>query len=208
MRLGVMGGTFDPIHFGHLFIAETARVTLSLERVLFIPNSVPPHKSRPDLTPGDVRLALVEAAIAPNPGFASSRLELERPGPSYTVDTLRALASANPHAELFLITGTDTVADFHTWRAPDQILALATVVGAPRPGFPADSVGAALAPHVRPRVRFLDAPALAIASRDIRDRVRRGLPIRYLTPDPVAEQIARRGLYRAAPAGTVTDPAP
>jgi nicotinate-nucleotide adenylyltransferase len=192
-RLGVFGGTFDPPHAGHLALAEWAREALRLDRVLFVPAGAPPHKRREGLSPAAERLALTRLAVRGNPGFAVSSLEARRRGPSFTVETLRALRAAHPGARLVLLMGQDSLAEFETWREPDTIAALATLAVAVRPGAPR--------PRTRRRVVWLDNPGLEVSSRALRARVRAGRSIRYLVPDAVARRIERRGLYRGARRG-------
>lgn len=193
-RLGIFGGTFDPVHLGHLIVAETARETLGLEQVLFMLAAQPPHKDTRALTPGDLRLAMLEAALADHPHFAISTLELERIGPSYTVDTLRALRQlpAFSLADFFLIMGKDSLNSFHTWREPDAITQLARLVVYPRRDESEATVGANLPAHYH----SLQAPLIEIASSEIRRRVQMNQSIRYLVPENVRSFIASRQLYR------------
>jgi len=185
-RVGVFGGTFDPVHVGHLAIAHAALESVPLDRVLFVLAKRSPLKERgPVASEGD-RLRMLELAIAGEPRFAVSRLELDREGPSYTVDTLERLAGKD---ELFLILGSDAIADLSRWKDPDRIARLATLVVAERPGAPERAGGA-------PIVHF-DAPRLDISSRELRARAARGRSLRSLVPEPVLQHIEARGLYRA-----------
>ncbi len=195
MRLGILGGTFDPIHQVHLFIGEEARVRLKLDRVVFVPNSVPPHKRPRCIASAEERYEMTVLATRSNPHFGCSRVELDRPGPSYTVDTLRALQTEHPSAELFFIIGLDAAAEISTWRQPEEVIRLARLVTIPRPGYTAEELRAAIPPAYRTRMEMLETPELGISSTMIRERVGAGLPIRYLTPDAVVEYIAERGLY-------------
>ena len=192
-----MGGTFDPIHYGHLVAAEMARTEFGLGRVLFMPTGTPPHKAGQRITPAESRLAMVELAIADNPSFEASRLEIERQGPSYTVDTLRQLKQARPEDELYFITGTDALRDLFSWHEPREILHLAHFIAASRPGFAAESMleQASDDPLILTKVHLLEVPALAISSTDIRQRVSRGRSIRYLLPETVRDYIVRHRLY-------------
>jgi nicotinate-nucleotide adenylyltransferase len=190
VRLGVFGGTFDPVHVGHLAIAHAALEDVPLDRVLFVIARRSPLKERGPVASEAERLAMLERAIAGEPRFAVSRLELDRDGPSYTVDTLAALRAAAPDDALFLILGGDASAELPRWRAPERIAELATIVVAERPGAPLPAAPAA--------VRTFDAPRLDISSRELRARASRGRSLRYLVPDPVHEYIEARGLYRAA----------
>lgn len=184
-RVGVFGGTFDPVHVGHLAIALGAVESVPLDRVLFVPARRSPLKDRDPLASVADRVAMLEAAIANEPRFALSRVELEREGVSYTVDTLEALRT---EGELFLILGSDALADLARWRAPDRIRDLATILVAARPGAPE--------PDAKHNARPFDAPRLDISSRELRARAARGLSLRYLVPDAVWEQIKKRDLYR------------
>lgn len=185
MRLGVFGGTFDPVHVGHLAIANAACESLSLDRVLFVLARRSPLKDRGPVAGEADRLRMLELAVAGEPHFAVSRIELDREGPSYTVDTLERLSGTD---ELFLILGSDAIADFPRWKDPDRIAKLATLAVAERPGAP-KRVGDA------PTVMF-DAPRLDISSRELRARAARGLSLRYLVPEPAWQHLEARGLYR------------
>jgi len=184
-RIGVFGGTFDPVHVGHLAIALAALESVPLDRVLFVPVWRSPLKDRDPLASTADRVAMLETAIASEPRFALSRAELEREGVSYTVDTLEQLRS---QGELFLILGSDALADLARWRAPDRIRELATIIVAARPGAPE--------PDAMHGARTFDAPRLDISSRELRARAARGMSLRYLVPDAVWEHIKRHGLYR------------
>lgn len=187
-----MGGTFDPIHNGHLFLALEAMQAAGLERVLFIPNRVPPHKAAPGVVPED-RWRMLLAAIAPEPGLQASRLELEREGPSYTLDTVEALSEEN---RLTFICGADA---FRTrWHRPDAVLELLDgVVMAHRFGVPSElpPVLAELPEPLRRKVRHLEFPDIAISSTDLRLRIAQGRPFRYLVPDSVHDYIRKHRLY-------------
>jgi nicotinate-nucleotide adenylyltransferase len=184
-----MGGTFDPIHHGHLVAAEEARYAFSLERVTFIPAGHPWQKER-HVAPAEARYEMTQLAIADNPAFEVSRIEIDRDGPTYTVDTLRALRAEKPDAELFFITGADAIREILTWKDPDEALALATFVAVTRPGYELEKLPSQ-------QIEVLEIPALAISSTDIRARVAVGRPIRYLVPDAVAAHIKIHGLYAA-----------
>jgi nicotinate-nucleotide adenylyltransferase len=188
VKVGLLGGSFDPIHLGHLRAAENAREALALDRVAFVPANVPPHRRTP-LTPARDRFAMVALATAGNPGFVACDIELAREGPSYTVDTLRALRAARPEDELVLIVGVDTFAEMATWREPDALFALCSVAVVERPG----AFGATA--DARSALRVFGA-GLPISATEIRRRVAEGRSIRYLVPDGVHDYIAKRGLYR------------
>jgi len=197
-----MGGTFNPIHFGHLAAAEAAREAFGLDRVIFIPSGHPPHKDPSQVIAAEHRFQMTLLATQDNPFFQVSRLEIDRPGPSYTVETLRRLRDLHPQAELFFITGADAVAELPSWRHYEEILRLSQVIAVTRPGYtlPAekDFPQRANGDAPGPRVLTLQVPAVAISSRDIRERVRLGLSIRYLVPEPVREYIYRHRLYLEA----------
>jgi nicotinate-nucleotide adenylyltransferase len=194
MRIGLMGGTFDPIHHGHLVAAEEARVALDLDRVMFVPAGRPWQKERADVSPAEDRYAMTRLATEDNTAFEVSRIELEREGPTYTVDTLRSMRSSEPGAELYFITGADATLEILTWKNAEETLGLATFVAVSRPGHELaklESLG------YGDRVVVLEIPALAISSTDIRVRVAAGRPIRYLLPEPVRTYVEEHGLYRA-----------
>ena len=190
MKVGIMGGSFDPIHLGHLRAAENAREALSLDLVVFIPAAEPPHKPTFELSAAPDRLAMVALATASNPSFVSSDLELRRAGPSYTVDTLSELARERQGDELFLIVGSDTLGEMATWREPARIFGLSTIAVAERPGAQATPL-----PSSGARVVRVNGPGLFLSASEIRRRVREGLSVRYLIPDSVAAYIAAHGLY-------------
>ena len=197
MNLGVMGGTFDPIHLGHLAVAEEAREVLKLDRILFVPAGQPPHKPAAEVTSVEHRLAMVEAAIADNPAFELSRIEIDRAGPSYTVDTLEALAADGD--SLTVILSAETFAELPTWHEPWRLFEAARVAVAPRWGYPAPDPDwlAATFPGREGRVSYLEGPRLGVSSTALRDRVAAGRSIRYLVPQPVAAYIAANNLYAA-----------
>ena len=207
-RLGIFGGTFDPIHLGHLVIAEEARASLDLDGVLFIPARVSPFKLGQATASADNRLRMVELAIADNPAFQASRLEIEREGPSYTVDTLRQLrAFYGPQPELFLLMGTDSLATIASWHEAQELVKLAWIAAYARPGVPLDLVELdRQVPGLAAATRLLDDVKLDISSTDIRSRVRAERTIRYLVPPSVEAYIRQHGLYLAE--GTGAPPVP
>lgn len=194
-RLGVMGGTFDPVHHGHLLTAEEAAVQFGLDEVVFVPTGQPWMKEGLDVSAAEDRYLMTVIATASNPRFAVSRLEIDRTGPTYTVDTLRALQDANADAELFFVTGADAMLEIFQWKDPAEILSLAHFIAATRPGYDLAHFEAE-APTAHPNVSVMNIPALAISSTDIRQRVREGRPIRYLLPEGVKSYIEKAGLYR------------
>ncbi len=200
-RIGILGGTFDPPHLGHLLIAETARVTLDLESVLFLPAGEPWLKSGQRITPAAHRLCMVELAVADNPGFCVSDREIRRTGATYTVDTLRELRCAYPDGtQFYFIVGSDVLDQFHRWKEPEEILELCRLAVIERPGgpvrgiqvlaerFPAAVESGAVLPVSGPRVDF--------SASDIRRILADGQSVRYQVPDPVARYITHHGLYR------------
>ena len=195
MRLGILGGTFDPIHYGHLFIAEEARARFRLDHVLFMPNGMPPHKRDEALAPAKHRYAMTLIATHANQGFRCSPMEIQRAGPSYTIDTLTQLRAQAPDAELFCITGVDAVAEIMTWRRHEEVIQQATFIVATRPGFDLNRLKELPHPYLE-RILLLGSTALGISSTDIRTRLRQGLPVRYLTPDAVLNYIRKNALYQ------------
>ncbi|MGK2851923.1 MAG: nicotinate-nucleotide adenylyltransferase [Candidatus Limnocylindrales bacterium] len=193
---GIFGGTFDPIHLAHLAVAEAARDDLGLASVTFIPAGEPPHKVGRQITAAHHRLAMVEAAIADNPGFRVSRVEVDRAGPSYTVDTLSSLSAAG-EGPLVLIMSMDSYLDLPTWREPARVLELATLAVAPRDGFEAAGPEFLIerVPGAAARTRFLAGPHLRLSASELRDRAAVGRSLRYLVPDAVAAYIGDHGLY-------------
>ena len=192
-RIGVFGGTFDPIHFGHLAIAEEARWRYALDAVLFIPAGDPPHKAGLGAD-AESRYLMTVLATADHPSFYVSRCELERDGPSYTVDTLRSLHAAYPAAQLFLLMGLDAALDFPGWREPETIRQMATVIAAERPGYSSANVSALR----NAGIDIFPAPGLLLSSSALRERLAGGKSLRYLVPDPVARYLDKCQCYRVA----------
>jgi nicotinate-nucleotide adenylyltransferase len=191
VRVGVLGGTFDPIHLGHLRAAENARVALGLGLVTLVPAAVPPHREPPAATALD-RYTMVALAAAGHPGLVPSDIELRREGPSYTVDTVAALREATPGAEIVLVVGSDQLPTLPEWRDPGRLLEMCTLAVVERPG-----VEATLPPGLpRDKVARVPGSELAVSSRDLRRRLKDGGTVRFLVPDAVADYIAKRGLYR------------
>jgi len=196
-RTAVFGGSFNPIHFGHLLLADEVRDALDLDGILFVPAAVPPHKSPAYLAPAADRYAMVELAVAAQPRFAVSDLELRRAGPSYTVDTLEALRI--PREDLFLIVGSETFMDLLTWREPRRIAQLARIVVVPRVGSACDPESAAVRQVVREigdEPLIVRATSLPISASDLRRRVREGRSVAYRLPESVAAYIQAKRLYR------------
>lgn len=194
--IGVMGGTFDPIHIGHLAIGEEAREALSLEVVLFVPAGQPPHKPAGSVSAVEHRLAMVELAIADNPAFELSRLEVDRAGPSYTVDTVEALA--RDAEDLVLILSAETFGELPSWHEPERLFDAARMAVVPREGYPAPDPAwlTEAFPGRETRVAYLEGPRLGLSSTAIRERVATGRSIRYLVPAAVEAYITEHDLYR------------
>jgi nicotinate-nucleotide adenylyltransferase len=198
LRVGILGGAFNPPHIGHLVCAQEALVQLDLDKVVFMPVGVAPHREI-DLDPGaEARLEMTELAVSGDPRFEVSRMELDREGPSYTADTLAALAEESPGDDLFLILGGDQAAALGRWHEPEQVLERATVAVFERVSWGRNAIGIKLArlPGAD-RVRYLDMPLIQVSSSSIRRRVRDGAPIRYLVPDKVVDYVETKGLYAA-----------
>ncbi|MES1239786.1 MAG: nicotinate-nucleotide adenylyltransferase [Chloroflexota bacterium] len=193
-RVGMMGGTFDPIHVGHLAIADDVREALDLERILFVPAGHPPHKPAGAVSAVEHRVAMVQAAIADNPSFELSLVEVERSGPSYTVDTVEALSST---FDVTVILSVETFLELPTWHAPDRLFAAARVAVVPREGYAAPDPAwlAQTFPGREDRVRYVEAPHLGVSSTGIRARIAAGRTIRYLVAPAVASYIGAHGLY-------------
>jgi nicotinate-nucleotide adenylyltransferase len=205
LRVGVVGGTFDPIHLGHLILAEEARDQLGLSIIYFVTAADPPHKAGRRLAPAGDRLKMVELAIAGNRAFRASRVDIDRPGPHFTVDMVRLFQGQLPSGgELFFLMGYDSLADLPTWYQPAELVAACHLVALTRYAVPLNWAALEKAlPGVSQRVTLLDMPELEIASHDVQARIRDGRTIRDLVPDPVCAYIQEHLLYR-----TVTDPKP
>jgi nicotinate-nucleotide adenylyltransferase len=197
-KIGVIGGTFDPVHYGHLAAAEEARITLNLERVLFVVANVPPHKLDEEVTPVEHRLAMVRLAINSNPHFAISRVDVDRPGPSYTVDTISILQEQwGQETEIYFIMGLDSLMELPTWHQPQRLIHLCHLVVVRRPGFELDMAQLEVSlPGISSRVEILDMPEMDISSSELQERVRESLSIRYQVPPEVARYINEHELYK------------
>lgn len=196
VRIGLLGGTFDPIHHGHLFIAEEARVRCGLDKVIFFPNHTPAHwQGKRAEADGEVRFELTRLAVVGQDGFEVSRVELDRPGPSYAIETLEELQRQMPGAELFFIVGADTLGELPTWHRAAELFENCQFIALSRPGENLQAAGVALTEAQRARVILLESVLLEISSSEVRRRVRAGLPVRFLLPEAVEGEIRRRGLY-------------
>jgi nicotinate-nucleotide adenylyltransferase len=192
-RLGVMGGTFDPIHHGHLVAASEVASAFHLDEVIFVPTGQPWQKVDHTVTPAEDRYLMTVIATAENPQFSVSRIDIDRQGPTYTVDTLRDLRALHPDADLFFITGADALSQILTWRDSEELFSLAHFIGCTRPGHILSDAGLPAG-----GVSLVEVPALAISSTDCRNRVAKGEPVWYLVPDGVVRYIDKRALYAPA----------
>ena len=190
-RIGVMGGTFDPIHHGHLVAASEVQSVFDLDEVIFVPTGQPWQKDDREVSPAELRYLMTVVATASNPRFTVSRVDVDRPGPTYTIDTLRDLSQQYPGSDLFFITGADALAQILSWKAVDELFELAQFVGVNRPGHELSGDGLPAE-----RVSLMEVPAMAISSTACRERVRAGEPVWYLVPDGVVQFIAKYRLYR------------
>ena len=202
-RVGVMGGTFDPVHHGHLVAASEVQAAFDLDEVVFVPTGRPWQKQDRRVAPAEHRYLMTVIATASNPRFTVSRVDIDRGGATYTIDTLRDLRAQRPEADLFFITGADALAAILTWKDAEELFDLAHFVGVTRPGHELTRQGLPDG-----RVSLMTVPALAISSSDCRDRVERGQPVWYLVPDGVVQYIAKHRLYRAAGPDEVSGPRP
>ncbi|WP_347111203.1 nicotinate-nucleotide adenylyltransferase [Paenarthrobacter sp. S56] len=196
-----MGGTFDPIHHGHLVAASEVAAKFNLDEVVFVPTGQPWQKSNKEVSKPEHRYLMTVIATASNPRFTVSRVDVDRPGPTYTIDTLRDLRNQRPDADLFFITGADALAQILSWKDVDELWSLAHFVGVTRPGHELHNLGR------DEDVSLLEVPAMAISSTDCRDRVNEGNPVWYLVPDGVVQYIAKYGLY-APRSDAAREPAP
>jgi nicotinate-nucleotide adenylyltransferase len=192
--VGIMGGTFNPIHIGHLVTAEEALYAFALREVVFVPAGQPWQKDR-DVAAAEERYLMTVIATASNAHFRVSRMEIDRPGPTYTIDTLRRLHEELGDVDLYFITGADAILQILTWKDPEEVLTEARFIAATRPGYDLDRLEKELPQELEDRVHILEIPALAISSTDVRRRVREGRPVRYLLPEGVARYIEKNGLY-------------
>jgi nicotinate-nucleotide adenylyltransferase len=195
-RVGIMGGTFDPVHYGHLVTAEAAREWYGLQEVVFVPSGHPPHKTAGTVSDFWSRYQMAVLATATNPFFEVSRMEYERGGHSYTVDTVRAFRQLYGEAtELFFVTGADAILEIIEWKQPEELLAMCRFIAATRPGYDLRQLNALLGEYFSGSVSILEIPAPNISSSDIRERVRRGASIKYLVPEAVEAYIIKNRLY-------------
>ncbi|MEX0717813.1 MAG: nicotinate-nucleotide adenylyltransferase [Planctomycetaceae bacterium] len=199
MRIGLFGGTFDPVHYGHLLLAEQCREQCELDEVWFLPSGNPPHKRGEGISPGKARAEMLEFAVAGLPEFRVDRMELERAGTTFTVDTLEELHRQDASRALFFLIGADSLADLPTWREPRRVAELATIVAVNRGDRPLPdpaALAATLGESLASRIRFVTMPGIDLSSTDIRRRVRAGESIRFMMPRAVEAYIREHGLYR------------
>ena len=201
MRIGVLGGTFDPPHVGHLILAEQARDQLNLEHVLWVPAGEPPHKQGQSISPTPHRLEMVSLAIGDNRAFIISDIDIARPGPHYTADMLEIVAQQFPGADLYFVVGGDSLRDIPTWHDPQRVVENANLAVMGRPGAQTDIHALESAvPHISSRISVLDTPLVNISGMTIRERIIKGNSIRYLVADSVGDYIVRNRLYLTSPA--------
>lgn len=199
VKLGILGGTFDPIHYGHLIAAQEVLWALGLEQVLFVPAGVPPHKPGAVVSPAHHRVAMVELAVRGNPSFVVSRVDVDRPGPAYSVDMVRLLQEERgPEVEFYFIVGLDSLNEILSWHDPQRLISLAMLAVVMRPGYPMPDLARLerSVPGISQRVCFVPMPEIGISSSDLRHRVAIDQPIRYQLPEAVEAYIYRQGLYR------------
>lgn len=199
MKLAIMGGTFNPIHIGHLVCAEEAVSQYGLDKALFMPTGLPPHKEIQDGASSEDRYQMCAIATATNPRFEVSRYEVDKKQICYTVDTIRHFRQELPEAELFFITGADAVLEILEWKDPRELLAMSTLIAATRPGYPLDKISGTLSRFLTEnRVKIMEIPGIGVSSTLIRERVAQGKSIKYLVPEGVEQFIYKEGLYRKA----------
>lgn len=199
-KLGIMGGTFDPVHYGHLVIAECAHYEFYLEKVVFVPSGRPAHKMSHVITGAEHRYRMVEMAVAGNPKFDISREEINRAGPSYAVDTLKNFQKLyGSETELFFITGADAIVEILTWKRVDEVMGMCSFVAATRPGYSLPQLNSAiraLPPDFQKKIFTFEIPGIAVSSTEIRQRMQAGQPIKYLLPDAVEQYIFEHEIYK------------
>ena len=199
-NIGLMGGTFDPIHMGHLVTAEEARQQFDLDYVVFVPAGIPPHKEKEAISLPEHRYLMTSLAVMSNPSFFVSRIEIDHEAPTYTIDTVRHFSCGKePGPEIFFITGADAILEIFTWKDYEELLNICTFIAVSRPGYSLDRFHEILSrtcPDMRHKVHLLEIPALAVSSTYIRERVALSKTIKYLTPEPVEQYIKKHGLYR------------
>ncbi|OCL25243.1 nicotinic acid mononucleotide adenylyltransferase [Orenia metallireducens] len=194
--IGIMGGTFDPIHNGHLLTAECAAYQYNLDEVIFVPSGNPPHKVEKRITDAEDRYLMCMLAIMSNPKFRVSRMEIDRVGLSYTIDTVREFKKLYPEAKIYFITGSDAILEIFTWKDPEDLLQEAEFIAATRPGYCLSELGQDIYDSYLNSIHPLEIPGLAISSTDIRERIIQGRPIKYQLPETVEMYIKKHNLYK------------
>ncbi len=194
--IGIMGGTFDPIHNGHLLTAECAAYQYNLDEVIFIPSGNPPHKIEKNISDAEDRYVMSLLATMSNSKFRVSRMEIEREGLSYTIDTVREIKKLHPGAKVYFITGSDAILEIFTWKNPEELLEEAEFIAATRPGYCISQLGQKIYDAYRKNIHILEIPGLAISSTDIRRRRQEGRPIKYQLPEAVEMYVKKHDLYR------------
>ena len=195
MAIGIMGGSFNPIHYGHLFAAEEARVSFGMRKVVFVPTGYPYYKEVCDIAPKEDRYVMVIIATVDNDRFEVSRIEIDKEGPTYSIDTVAEIKRQYPGEDVFFITGLDAVEELPTWKEPDRLLSLCRFIAVTRPGYDAHRLQEKLPHSYLERIELLFIPGLTISSTDIRRRVKNGRSIRYMVPPLVESYIFKKGLY-------------
>lgn len=186
-----MGGSFNPIHNAHMVAADEAVSQFGLDEIVFVPCGVPPHKPTVELAPAEDRYLMTVIAVRDCPAYSVSRFEVDGPEPAFTIDTMRHFKKERPDAELFFITGADSIEELDTWREPERIFEIGTLIAATRPGYTVEK-----APAVAKPVVWMEIPPIEISATDIRERIRKGLPVRHFMPPGVLEYICKQGLYK------------
>ena len=198
-RIGIMGGTFDPVHYGHLVAAEGARCHFNLDKVIFVPAGSPPHKIPKQISGANHRLVMTHLAVSSNPFFTVSAIEIEREGKTYTIDTVREISGLCRDADIYFITGADAVLEILSWKNVLELLSMCFIIAATRPGYKLVSLKEGLpglSDDELKKIIIMEVPALAISSTDIRQRILAGKPIKYLLPENVEKYIKEQSLYK------------
>jgi nicotinate-nucleotide adenylyltransferase len=196
-NLGIMGGTFDPIHYGHLLAAEEARFEFNLEKIIFVPSGHPPHKNEKEITPFQHRYLMTSLAISTNPYFEVSSIEIEREGPSYAIDTINIFKNKYPNTNIFFITGADAIRQIITWHKAEELPKVCNFIAVSRPGYKLKEINAELKnKFFFENIFSLEIPGLSISSTEIRNRVKNKKPIKYLLPEVVENYIYQNNLYK------------
>jgi len=195
--IGIMGGTFDPIHYGHLIIADEARQQFGLEKVVFVPAGQPPHKKEYKVSSAEHRYAMTVIATASHPDFICSRIEMDRAGPSYSIDTIREVRNAYPGYQVYFITGADAIAEILTWHEHARLKSLCKFIAATRPGYDLEELRHRLPADYVDQIVFLEVPGVYISSTELRERIATGRSIKFMVPEAVESYIAKNGLYKS-----------